>query len=145
MLCFLECVKTVFVLSYWAQSCLTVCEPMDCSPKGFSVYWIFQVRILKQLVISFSRGPSNQKTEICLLGLLYCQGIFYLVLLRKKKNVKKQKLPKYFLEWWPHASFLSAMNGSSHCSAILLAVGIFADFFLLLILLLSDLILLIFY
>ena len=96
MLCFLECVKTVFVLSYWAQSCLTVCEPMDCSPKGFSVYWIFQVRILKQLVISFSRGPSNQKTEICLLGLLYCQGIFYLVLLRKKKKHKKTKTAKIF-------------------------------------------------
>ena len=86
MLYFLECGKTVFVLSYWAQSCLTICEPMDCSPKGSSVHGIFQVRVLKQLVISFSRGSSNQRTEPCLLGLLHWQGIFFLVLLREKKK-----------------------------------------------------------
>ena len=29
-----------------AQSCLTVCDPMDCSLSGFSVHGIFQARIL---------------------------------------------------------------------------------------------------
>ena len=29
-----------------AQSCLTVCDPMDCSSPGFSVHEIFQARIL---------------------------------------------------------------------------------------------------
>ena len=29
-----------------AQSCLTVCNPMDCSPPDFSVHGIFQARIL---------------------------------------------------------------------------------------------------
>ena len=27
------------------QSCPTLCEPMDCSPPGFSVHGIFQARV----------------------------------------------------------------------------------------------------
>ena len=38
------------------QSCLTLCNPMDCSPPGFSVHGIFQARILEQVAISSSRG-----------------------------------------------------------------------------------------
>ena len=34
------------------QSCLTLCDPMDCSPSGFSVHGIFQARILEQVAIS---------------------------------------------------------------------------------------------
>ena len=29
------------------QSCLTLCNPMDCSPQGFSVHGILQARILE--------------------------------------------------------------------------------------------------
>ena len=32
-----------------AQSCPTLCDPMDCSPPGSSVYGIFQERIWKEL------------------------------------------------------------------------------------------------
>ena len=42
-----------------AQSCLTLCDPMDCTPPGFSVHGILQARILEWVAISFSRGPSN--------------------------------------------------------------------------------------
>ena len=110
-------------------SVMSVCEPLDCSPKGSSVHGIFQAKILKPLAISSSRGSSDQRTKPCLLGLLHWKGIFFLVLWRKKWGKKKKKLPKYFPEWWPDASFLSAMNENSHCSASLLAVGIVADFF----------------
>ena len=41
-----------------AQSCLTLCDPMDCSPPGFSVHGIFQARVLEWVAISFSRGSS---------------------------------------------------------------------------------------
>ena len=41
-----------------AQSCPTLCCPMDCSPPGSSVHGIFQARILKQVAISYSRGSS---------------------------------------------------------------------------------------
>ena len=40
------------------QSCLTLCEPMDCSPSGSSVHEILQARILEQVAIFFSRGSS---------------------------------------------------------------------------------------
>ena len=29
------------------QSCLTLCDPIDCSPPGFSVHVIFQARVLE--------------------------------------------------------------------------------------------------
>ena len=41
-----------------AQSCLTLCNPMDCSPQGVSVHGVFQTRILEWVAISFSRGSS---------------------------------------------------------------------------------------
>ena len=37
-----------------AQSCPTLCNPMDCSPPGSSVHEIFQARILEWVAISFS-------------------------------------------------------------------------------------------
>ena len=40
------------------QSCLTLCNPMDCSLPGSSVHGIFQARVLEWVAISFSRGSS---------------------------------------------------------------------------------------
>ena len=37
-----------------AQSCLTVCGPIDCSPPGSSVHGIFQARVLEGGAIAFS-------------------------------------------------------------------------------------------
>ena len=39
-----------------AQSCLTLCDLMDCRLPGSSVHGIFQARVLQWVVISFSRG-----------------------------------------------------------------------------------------
>ena len=41
-----------------AQSCLTLCDPMDCSLSGSSVHGIFQARVLEWIAISFSRESS---------------------------------------------------------------------------------------
>ena len=41
-----------------AQSCLTLCNSMDCSPPGSSVHGILQARILEWVAIPFSRGSS---------------------------------------------------------------------------------------
>ena len=43
-----------------AKSCLTLCDPMDWSPPGFSVHGILQARILEWVAISFSRDSSGQ-------------------------------------------------------------------------------------
>ena len=41
-----------------AQSCLTLCDPMDCSLLCSPVHGIFQARILEWVAISLSRGSS---------------------------------------------------------------------------------------
>ena len=40
------------------QSCLTLCDPTDCSPPGSSVHGILQARILEWGAMPFSRGSS---------------------------------------------------------------------------------------
>ena len=44
-----------------AQSCLTLGDPIDCSPPGFSVHGVFQARILEWVAISLSRGSSRPR------------------------------------------------------------------------------------
>ena len=39
-----------------AQSCLTLCDPTDCSPPGSSVHGILQARVLEWVAISFSNA-----------------------------------------------------------------------------------------
>ena len=44
-----------------AQSCPTLCNPMDYSLPGSSVHGIFQAIVLEWIVISFSRGSSRPR------------------------------------------------------------------------------------
>ena len=44
-----------------AQSCPTLCDPMDCSLPGSFVHGIFQARVLEWVAISFSRGSSRPR------------------------------------------------------------------------------------
>ena len=43
------------------QSCLTLCNPMDCSPLGSSVHGILQERILEWVAIPCSKGSSQPR------------------------------------------------------------------------------------
>ena len=45
-------------------SCLTLCDPMDCSLPGSSVHGISQTRVLEGVAISFSRGSSRCRDQI---------------------------------------------------------------------------------
>ena len=44
-----------------AQSCPTLCHPVDCALPGSSVHGILQARILEWVAISFSRGSSRPR------------------------------------------------------------------------------------
>ena len=44
-----------------AQSCPTLCDPMDCSLQGSSIHGIFHARVLEWIAISFSRGSSQPR------------------------------------------------------------------------------------
>ena len=59
--CFTFTCFTFFFLI--TQSCLTLCNSMDCSLPGSSVHGIFQARILEWVAISFSRGTSLPRDQ----------------------------------------------------------------------------------
>ena len=53
------------------QSCLTLCDPMECSLPGSSIHGILQARVLEWVAISFSRGssrPRDQTRVSCIAG-----------------------------------------------------------------------------
>ena len=52
------------------KSCLTLCDPMDCSSPGFSVHGICQTRILEWVALPSSRGSSwpRDRTHIFCVG-----------------------------------------------------------------------------
>ena len=53
------------------QSCLTLCDPLDCSLTGSSVHGIFQARVLEWVAISFFRGsfwPRDRTWVSCIVG-----------------------------------------------------------------------------
>ena len=56
-LCVCVCVGSV------AQSCLTLYNPMDCSPPGSCVNGISQARLLGWVAVSFSRGSSQSRDQ----------------------------------------------------------------------------------
>ena len=50
--------KGTWVVCVTHSLCLTLCDPMDCSPPGSSVHEILQAIILEQATIPFFRGSS---------------------------------------------------------------------------------------
>ena len=46
-----------------AQSCPTLCDPMDESPPGSFGHGIFQARILERVAISYSRDLPHPGSE----------------------------------------------------------------------------------
>ena len=53
-----------------SQSCLTLCNPMDCSPPGSTVRGILKTRILEWVAMPSFRGSSlpRDQTHISCIG-----------------------------------------------------------------------------
>ena len=105
-----------------AKSCLTLCDPMDCSRPGSPVHGILQARILKWVAMSFSRGsswPRDQTWISCFAGgsftvrataTLTLQGIFarkHICLFGKYQGLIHFKTRKILLFCW--ATFLNSV------------------------------------
>ena len=72
------------------QSCLTLCNPMNCSPLGSSVHGIFQARILEWVAIPFSRGSSQPRDQTLV---SYMAGEFFTIwAIREKWKWKKSEV-----------------------------------------------------
>ena len=65
-MCMFVCVCVCVCVCSVAQSCLTLCNTMDCNLPGFSVQGIFQARILGWVGISYSRGSSPPRDQTCI-------------------------------------------------------------------------------
>ena len=103
------------VLSH--QSCLTLCDLMDCSPPGSSVLGILQARILEWVTISYSRGSSwprdwtNISCISCIAGRFFTcwamgwEEVSFYSLKNKKEGIKtntewiKKQLQSPELAW----------------------------------------------
>ena len=59
-MCMLSCFESE---SEVAQSCPTLCDPMDGSLPGSTVHGIFQARVLEWAAISFSRVSSQTRDQ----------------------------------------------------------------------------------
>ena len=74
-----------------AQSCPTLCNPMECSPPVSSVHGISQGRILEWVAISFSRissQPRDQTQAIsCIADGFFTTREVIVTLLGEKKNL----------------------------------------------------------
>ena len=55
-----------------AQSCPTLCDPMDCRPPGSSIYGIFQARVLEWGAIAFSDIYIEREIHIYRRQIHYC-------------------------------------------------------------------------
>ena len=80
-----------------AQSCLALCDPMDCSPPGSSVHRILQARVLEWVAISFSRGSSQPRarTQVsCITG-----RCFNLCATREPPGLLRQSFCIFFISF----------------------------------------------
>ena len=75
----LQCMK-VKSESEVAQSCLTLRNPMDCSPPGSSVHGIFQARVLEWVAIAFSIYTIEGGLKKQYISMFLC--VFIIVLIR---------------------------------------------------------------
>ena len=74
------------------QSCLTVCDCMDCSPPDSSLHGILQARILEWVAMPFSRGSSRPTDRIqvfCIASRLFTIWVTREALLQVKSYAKE--------------------------------------------------------
>ena len=100
----LQCMK-VKSESEVAQSCLTLIDPMDCSPPGFSVHGIFQTRVLEWGAIAFSElncidVRKAEPGRIDAFKLWCCGRLLRVPWIARRSNqsILKEISPEYSLE-----------------------------------------------
>ena len=72
--CVCVCVCVCVHVPSDARSWLTDCDPMNCSPKGFSIHGLFQARKPEWTTISLSSGSSWPRDRIHISCCISCIG-----------------------------------------------------------------------
>ena len=89
------------------QSCLTLCDHMDCSPPGSSVHGILQARILEWVVMPSSRGSSWPTGGTWVSCRYYIAGRFFTTEPLRKPRVLNDV---YLNRWWRFSKVSSAVD-----------------------------------
>ena len=76
-----------------AQSCPTLCDPMDYSSSGSSVHGILQARMLEWIAIPFSRGSSQPRDWIQVSCIIVR---FFTIWATREAHTSNWKPPKRF-------------------------------------------------
>ena len=101
----LSCFKGSLQFSSVAQSCLTLCDPMNCSTPGFPVH--HQLLDLLKLMFIESVMPSNHLILCC--PLLLPPSIFPSIMVFSNESVLCIRWPKY----WSFSFSISRFNEHS--------------------------------
>ena len=80
-----------------AQSCPTLCDPMDCSPPGSPVCGIFQARIQEWVAIPFSRGSSQPRDGA---QVSWIAGRFFTIWATRKALAEEYYFTEMILNHW---------------------------------------------
>ena len=70
------------------KSCLTLCDPMDCSLLSSSFLRIFPAITPEWVAISFSKGSSQPRDQTHISCISYIAGRFFLLLRQQKSPIK---------------------------------------------------------
>ena len=111
-----------------AQSCPTLCDPMDCSLPGSSLHGILQARVLEWVAIPFSRGSSwpRDRTRVSLIAgrcfnlwatrealLIHLPFLSYVKFLDIYASASKVSIQPHCCSWlFLHQHFLLPYHGS---------------------------------
>jgi len=92
------CIEETCIHACKLQSCLTLCDPMDCSLSGFSAHGTFPTRILEWVAISSSMGSSQPRYWTCV---SWIEGGFFTTDTPGKPLIKYNILQPF----WPKGPF----------------------------------------
>ena len=98
------------------QSCLTLYDPMVCSPPAFYVHGILQARILEWVAISSSRRSSQPRDQTCISYIFLQWQAGSLPLALPGRQISAAKLLSHFSHAWLCAT---PVNGSPPGSPVL--------------------------
>ena len=101
-----------------AQSCPTLCHPMDCSSPGSSIHGVSQARRLEWVAISFSRGsfwPRDWTHISCLAGRLFTT---------KPPGKPSKIMPTLKYKWEKHAWWTGIWKNKEYVKKYLAFCGL---------------------
>ena len=111
------CTLGLYVCAESLQSCLTLCNPIDCSLPGSSVHGILQARTLEWVAMPSSRGSSWPRDWTCISCISCIASRFFTTEPRKLLGLSDQLLSRVRLFETPwiaaHQASMSITNSRS--------------------------------